>query len=89
MRKINENPNEKNTLSQTNAILQYMRDGNAITPLEALNKFGAMRLSAIIMKIEKRVGYPPLRRYVEVEGRDAEGRPTKKRVMRYWLPDES
>ena len=89
MEKTNENPNPKTTLSQTKAILAYMQEGHAITPLEALHKFGSLRLSAVIKNIEKMVGYPPPRGYVTVEGRDAEGRPCKKRVMSYYLPDES
>ena len=89
MAKINDNPNEATTLSQAKAILAYMREGNTITPLEALNKFGTLRLSAVIMQIEKKLGYPPPRKFVEVTGRDAEGRPKAKRVMSYWLPKES
>ena len=89
MAKTNENPNAKASVSQAKAILAYMQEGNAITPLEALHKFGSLRLSAVIKNIEKMVGYPPLRGYVTVEGRDAEGRPCKKRVMSYYLPDES
>lgn len=89
MNKTNENPNAKSSISQTRAVLAYMREGNAITPLEALNKFGSLRLSAIIKNIEKIVGFPPPRGYVTVEGRDAQGRPCKKRVMSYYLPDES
>lgn len=87
MQKTNNNPNEKSTLSQTKAIMEYMMEGNTITPLEALNKFGTLRLSAIIMNIEKKIGYPPLRKYVQVSGRDAQGNPCTKRVMAYWLEE--
>ena len=88
MVKHNDNPNPKTSLSQTRAILAYMQEGHTITPLEALNKFGSMRLSAVIKNIEKIVGYKPLRKMVEVTGRDALGNAVKKRVMSYWLRDE-
>lgn len=35
-------------LSQSKQILEYMRQGNSITPLEALDLFGCMRLGARI-----------------------------------------
>ena len=34
--------------SQRAMIQEYLREGNSITPIEALNLFGAFRLSAII-----------------------------------------
>lgn len=37
-----------NKTTQSNQILEYMRQGNSITPLEALNLFGCMRLGARI-----------------------------------------
>lgn len=42
--------------SQTNQILEYMRAGNAITPLDALRLFGCMRLGARIYDLKQR-GY--------------------------------
>lgn len=89
MEKTNENPNPKTTLSQTKAILAYMQEGHTITPLEALNKFGSMRLSAVIKNIEKIVGYEPPRKLVQVQGMDAQGNTCTKRVMSYWLEPES
>lgn len=89
MVKHNENPNVKSSLSQTRAILAYMQEGHTITPLEALDKFGSMRLSAIIKNIEKIVGYEPPRQLVQVRGRDAQGNACTKRVMSYWLHKES
>lgn len=42
--------------SQTNQILEYMRAGNSITPLDALRLFGCMRLGARIYDLKQR-GY--------------------------------
>lgn len=44
---------ETNTVSQCNAILEYMRRGNTITGLEALNLFGCFRLPARISDLRK------------------------------------
>lgn len=82
---INDNPNEAISTSQTKRILAYMRDGNAITPLEALNLFGTMRLGARIADIEKLIGYAPSRRRVSV--RNAEGKEV--RVCQYWLDEKA
>ena len=84
----NINPNAQNCLSQTRAILAYMRAGNVITPDVARRKFGSDRLGARIKDIEKIVGYEPPRRYVKVIGKDANGNPKEKRVMSYWLESE-
>lgn len=84
----NANPNPRATVSQTRVILSYMRQGLAITPSEARRLCGSDRLGARIMDIEKIVGYKPLRKMVEVTGRDALGNAVKKRVMSYWLRDE-
>lgn len=40
-------------MSQQSQIQSYLEDGNKITPLEALNKFGSFRLSAIIYNLKK------------------------------------
>ena len=34
-------------------MLNHLKNDNGITPLEALNKFGAFRLSAIIFDLKK------------------------------------
>ena len=39
--------------SQKNLVLNHLKNDNSITPLEALNKFGAFRLSAIIFDLKK------------------------------------
>lgn len=40
-------------MSQQSQIQSYLEYGNKITPLEALNKFGCFRLSAIIYNLKK------------------------------------
>ena len=40
-------------MSQQSQIKSYLEYGNKITPLEALNKFGSFRLSAIIHNLKK------------------------------------
>lgn len=42
--------------SQNQQILDYMKSGHSITPIEALNKFGCFRLSARIADL-KELGY--------------------------------
>lgn len=85
MKTINENPNQRVTLSQTRAILQFMEEGNSITPEDARRLFGSSRLSGRIKDIEKIIGYPPQRKMVQVAGKDARGNLCLKRVMSYWL----
>jgi hypothetical protein len=82
--KINNNDNPEVHASQVSRILAYMREGHTITPLEALDKFGAMRLSAVIKDIEKRIGYPPKRDRVQVKNRFGKD----VYVARYWLSNE-
>lgn len=84
----NVNPNPRTTVSQTRAILSYLREGRSITPSEARRLCGSDRLGARIMDIEKIVGYKPPRKMVEVAGTDALGNAVKKRVMSYWLNPE-
>ena len=42
--------------SQSAAILEYLRRGNALTPLEALDRFGCFRLGARVWEL-KQAGY--------------------------------
>jgi hypothetical protein len=44
-------------MTQTEEILECLKSGYKITPLEALNKFGCMRLGARIWDL-KREGHP-------------------------------
>ena len=43
-------------ISQSNAILKYLKEGNSISSLDALNKFGCFRLSARIHDLKSQ-GY--------------------------------
>ena len=52
----NENWNPESSASQASQIASYMMQGNKITPLEALDLFGSLRLSAIIFVLRER-GY--------------------------------
>ena len=62
--------------SQKMAILDYLKAGNAITPLEALDKFKCMRLGGRIFEL-KEEGFPIEREMVKV----ASG----KTVARYFI----
>ena len=79
--KTNINDNPATSASQTQRILAYMREGNAITPIEALNRFGTMRLGARIKDIERIIGFPPSRSRVSVKNRNGKD----VYVTRYWL----
>ena len=89
MNTTNINPNAKSSLSQTRAILAYMREGNSITPKEARKMFSCDRLGARIKDIERIVGYKPPRAFVHVQDLTADGKPCIKKVMSYWLNPET
>jgi len=63
---MNENPNTATSASQTKQILEYLQQGNTITPLEALRKFGCFRLTSRIWDIEQLTGIRPKRERVKV-----------------------
>lgn len=71
---INENP--VSSASQKARILAYMMEGNSITPIDALNKFGSFRLGARIAELR-------------AEGHQIESKwvltPTGKRVKSYYI----
>lgn len=48
------------TASQKTQILNWMKDGNSITSLEALKKFGCLRLSGRIFEIRHDLKIPVL-----------------------------
>ena len=52
-------------MSQTDLILQYLTSGAPLTPLEALQKFGTLRLSERIRECEK-MGVPITHTMVKV-----------------------
>lgn len=43
-------------MSKKQKILEYLQSGKSITPLEALHKFGSMRLGAVVWDLQK-AGY--------------------------------
>jgi len=43
-------------MTQNKQIINYLLDGNALTPMEALRLFGCFRLSARILELRKK-GY--------------------------------
>lgn len=57
----------KTLQSQADAILAYLKSGNGITPIDALNLFGCFRLGARIADLKKR-GYDIVTERVKVEG---------------------
>lgn len=63
---MNINENHGTSKSQTDRILEYMLSGKSITPLEALNLFGSMRLGARIADIKAK-GYLVYSEFVETE----------------------
>lgn len=75
----NHNWNPESSASQASQIGDYMMQGNHITPLEALNLFGSMRLSAIIYVLRER-GYKIQTQRVKT--------PTGKWVSEYWINPE-
>lgn len=62
--------------TQSSAILDYMRSGHAITPLEALSLFGCFRLGARIWDL-RREGYAIHAAPFKL--------PNGKTVQRYWI----
>lgn len=72
----NINENHKSSMSQADRILEYMLAGNSITPLEALNRFGCLRLGARIADIKAK-GYLVYSEFVTTT--------TEKKVKKYYL----
>lgn len=67
--KTNVNENPQRAKSQTDRILNYMSEGRTITPGEALNLFGCMRLGARIADIKKK-GFIVYSDFVNVPTKD-------------------
>ncbi len=74
MQNINENTGA--SMSQTERILEYMLQGNAITPLEALEIFGCGRLAARVADIRAK-GYLVYSEFITTS--------SGKRIKRYYL----
>jgi len=68
-------------MSQKQAILTYLKKGNSISPLEALNKFGCFRLGARMHELKKQ-GYNILSEIVT-------DITTGKRYAEYWIKNEN
>lgn len=74
--KDNYNPNIESSASQAKRILAYLKAGNRITPIEALEKFGSFRLPARIADL-RADGYSIQSEFVTT--------PSGKRVKAYWI----
>lgn len=70
------------SMNKTKAVLQWLQTHASISSMEAIQAFGATRLSAIIFNLRKR-GYDI--DTVMCEGTDKFGNPT--RFARYYLRD--
>ena len=75
----NVNENEKSSQSQNAKIAEYLKQGHSITPLDALNLFGCMRLGARIADIKERYGLNIISDRVTT--------PTGKRVASYRIAE--
>ena len=64
-------------MHQKQQILNYLKGGNTLTPVEALNKFGCMRLGARIYDL-KRDGHPIVKAGIEAMEKIMSGRTTIK-----------
>ena len=69
-------------MTQTEQILEYLKQGHSITPIEALNAFGCFRLGARIWNLSHGkvdgIHYPIVRDMVKDEH-------TGKRFAKYYL----
>jgi len=74
---MNINENHTQSLSQNAQIAEYLRQGNSITPIDALKLFGCFRLGARIADIKKAYGW-------DIESNRVVT-PTGKRVASYRL----
>lgn len=72
---VNENP--ESSLSQKARILKDLQKGYAITPIDALNNYGTMRLGARIADLKKE-NWPIESKFVTTN--------SGKRVKAYYLP---
>jgi hypothetical protein len=73
------NENEKSSQSQNSKIAEYLKQGNSITPLDALKLFGCLRLGARIADIKDRYGLNIISDRVTT--------PTGKRVASYRIAE--
>lgn len=85
MANVNVNPNPKRSLSQKKQILNYLLEGYTLTPKEAMQKFGTMKLATRISELKSGENWPILDRFVCVT--DPFGH--KYRVKEYYMDRES
>lgn len=67
-------------MTQNEAILNHLKSGKSITPIEALNKYGCFRLASRISDIKK-MGYLVHKEMVNDKKPDG----TKERYAKYML----
>lgn len=65
-------------MNQEDAILQHLQKGHSITPREALDHFGCMRLGARIWDLQRK-GYRIASERIKSD--------TGKHYARYWMPE--
>ena len=70
------NPNPDSSRTQCNRILEFMREGNSLTGLEALTRFGCIHLPRRILDLKER-GHHIGDEFIRLE--------SGKRVKRYYL----
>jgi hypothetical protein len=75
--------------TQTSDILQHLKDGKRLTQKEAINEYGAYRLSGIIHSLRKQ-GYniTSIPKKVPTRYHKSDGSPVMANVVEYKLQDE-
>ena len=73
----NINQNDAQSKSQCAMILEHLQEGYSLTSLEALNKFGCLRLASRISDLHEK-GYNIQKKMVVT--------PSGKRVADYYIP---
>ena len=72
-----------NIMTQNEAIMDHLRAGRSLTPLDAFHKYGTLRLGARIYELN---GHLPAGQYIRSELVTVNnGQGERKRVARYWL----
>ena len=77
---LNIDPNEGSSISQRMAILAHLKNGNTITGLEAIDRFGCIKLSNRISELRSS-GHDIKDQWIET--------PTGKRVKQYFMEREA
>ena len=75
---MNDNSNIESSESQNKKILDYLKKGNRLTSVAALNIFGCMRLASRISDIRK--NHPDINIVVDMIETE-----TKKKVAQYYV----